>query len=407
MLAICSLSDVDGDVLESFWTLRDHSLISVSERQGKKRYRLLDTVREFLFLVSNDEPALMDAARQRHLKHFLFVANELHTNTRFPERSSLNQQLAQDFGNLRFAVDQAIALEDSNAILEFARTLAGLFGELGLWPEFRRLTAAALSLPDIQMHPQTLIHLMSRRAQLARREGDEAEAQLLLERLIVIGYQQQDNYLVADSLFELANQARDMSEHKRSEELLRECISFCIRQKFEGLHTNALAFLAVLLFESGSMVQAEKISTEAESRILASDDPNTIVYSGIMLGRLYRQWGRLSSSRRFLCMAITSGLIGGNFISIAKCLLELAVVAEMDNDLVTAALALQSADRLTATSSPDYQKPFRVALSRFRRAYADRPEIQQAFQQSRRRSGKELAAQLVGRRFSHVLDYVE
>lgn len=404
LLAVCSL---DGDLLESLWTLRDHSLISVSERSGKKRYRLLDTVREFSGQVGDQRPALMDAARRRHLRHYLLLANELHKKVRSSERGDLNQLVTQDLGNLRYAMDQAISSDDSEAILEFTRTLAGLLGELGLWPEFRKLTGAAISLPELQRQPQTLIHLLSRRAQLARREGDEAEAQLLLERLIALGRQQQDNYLIADSLFELANQARDMADLKSAETLLMDCVQICQTHKFEGLHTNALALLSVLLFESGATSRAEQASAEAEARVLASDDAGTVIYSGIMLGRIYRKWGRLDASRHLLGMAISSGLVAGNFIAVAKCLLELATVAELDTDMETAALALIAADRLTATTSAEYQKPFRAALSRFRRAYGSQSEVQQSFQLSRRRSGKDLAAQIVGRKYSHVLDHME
>jgi non-specific serine/threonine protein kinase len=110
--------------------LVDKSVVSiVAGSRGRTRYRLLETVREFAHerLVAADE---LDAARERHFRHFLSQAIETRDAWPSGRAAELVGQLEPDYGNIRAALEWA-ATADPCAALRLASGMLDLFLMLG------------------------------------------------------------------------------------------------------------------------------------------------------------------------------------------------------------------------------------------------------------------------------------
>lgn len=116
-LAVCvggfdadaAASLVPGLSLDLLARLVDKSLVEVIETaRGTTRYRMLGTVREFVFELLADAGEL-DAARERHLRHFLALADVAREEWVYTGRHRLVGQLEDDYENIRAALEWAAA----------------------------------------------------------------------------------------------------------------------------------------------------------------------------------------------------------------------------------------------------------------------------------------------------------
>ncbi|WP_328991246.1 LuxR C-terminal-related transcriptional regulator [Kribbella sp. NBC_01245] len=134
--AVASLS------LEMLAGLVDKSLITVvTAPQRRTRYRLLETMREYAAaqLVSADEEA---GARARHLRHFATIGIPAEEGWWSPGVAALLAERADDYGNVRAAIEWALATESCVA-MRMLVTTRDLFFILGQ-ADGRRLTEEAL-----------------------------------------------------------------------------------------------------------------------------------------------------------------------------------------------------------------------------------------------------------------------
>ncbi|MDQ3980658.1 MAG: adenylate/guanylate cyclase domain-containing protein [Actinomycetota bacterium] len=133
--------------------LVDKSVVAVvAGSRGRTRYRMLETVREYAheLLVAAGE---LDAARQRHFRHFLSLASETReasetgdAYTVWPPRSTgaheFVDELEADYGNVRAALEWA-AVVDPCAGLRLLSGMMDLFLVLGQ-ADGRRLAEVVL-----------------------------------------------------------------------------------------------------------------------------------------------------------------------------------------------------------------------------------------------------------------------
>jgi non-specific serine/threonine protein kinase len=119
--AAAARSVMPEPVVELLARLVDKSLIAVIESPGgRTRYRQLETVREYAheLLIAADE---LDAAHQRHLRHFADRAAAVLEEWLQTGRQLLVNELDPDFGNVRAAVEWAAVSEPCTGL----RVLAG------------------------------------------------------------------------------------------------------------------------------------------------------------------------------------------------------------------------------------------------------------------------------------------
>lgn len=116
--------------LDVFTRLVDKSVIAAGRTpRGRTRYRLLDTVREYAgeLLVAAGE---LDAARERHLRHFAAVGGTTQLGWPSWEARELLEAREDDYENIRAALDRAVATDPCAGMHLFSAT-RDLFTMLG------------------------------------------------------------------------------------------------------------------------------------------------------------------------------------------------------------------------------------------------------------------------------------
>ncbi|MGR3344082.1 MAG: helix-turn-helix transcriptional regulator, partial [Paracoccaceae bacterium] len=141
------LSDTNesGSVFDQLARLVDKSLVQVDRSGGEPRFRLLETVRQFL-LTRLADAGEMNPMRARHMTHFLALAEELAPRLALSDGPECLARLQTEFDNLEDALSFAEESSDKADLLRFVVALT-LFYELRGhlahgWRWFERALAA-------------------------------------------------------------------------------------------------------------------------------------------------------------------------------------------------------------------------------------------------------------------------
>ncbi|MEU9843873.1 BTAD domain-containing putative transcriptional regulator [Actinomadura sp. NPDC048032] len=106
--AVCAGGGVrSGDVLDLLTRLVDRSLVVVVEGPRGPRYRLLESVAAYA-MERLREAGDLDGARDRHLSHYLGLAERAEPHLRGPDQRAWLDRLDADSANLRAALEEAL-----------------------------------------------------------------------------------------------------------------------------------------------------------------------------------------------------------------------------------------------------------------------------------------------------------
>ena len=141
--ALCAGDGVAaGEVLDAITALVDRSLVvAVRGPAGEPRYRLLESVAAY-GLARLDEAGELASLRQRHLDHYLALAEQSVPALRLAEQRLWLERLDADTANLRAALDTALAGGQALRLVNALTWYWFLRGRLG---EGSRALAAAVA----------------------------------------------------------------------------------------------------------------------------------------------------------------------------------------------------------------------------------------------------------------------
>ena len=405
-LSVCDLSPVRGDVMEGVGRLRENSLIQSVVRNGRTRHKLLDTVREYLSTPFSgdasgdsdaipDETTLLNACRLRHSRRYLEFARELHRRMKANEWNDLAADLTLEIGNLRSAIAFCAAHEDNDAIVRFTDALARLFIQSSLWTDFDSLALAAQKAHQTANEPEMYIRFLAYRALIARSRGVETEAQELLERWLEFCRSRRDFSGAADALLELAAQARALEQSNRAGNLLEQARQTAIQGGNKNLTGRAAAQQAELAMERGDTAAARQFAADARAVLPDCRELDIVVYTSVVLGRVYRLLEDFASAEELLYTVVRRGVESADTFAISRALLELGPLHERTGQLDRAALAYLAAERIHANLDARRREQGSQALARFRRLFGGSAEVQQTFRGVRNAPWNEMAARLL------------
>jgi predicted ATPase/class 3 adenylate cyclase/DNA-binding NarL/FixJ family response regulator len=161
-----------GLSLDLLARLVDKSLVATARSaRGRTRYRLLETVLDYAreLLVESGE---LDAARERHLRHFAALSPATEPGLPSPGMYAFEHDLADDYENVRAALERSVTTDACAAMRLFAgtRDLFFLFGQV----DGRRL--AELVLDHCDVRDRNRIDTQLTAGYLALQTGDMAGA---------------------------------------------------------------------------------------------------------------------------------------------------------------------------------------------------------------------------------------
>ena len=146
--AVVGGEGIDGDdVLDLVAGLVEQSLVQVAQREGRARYRLLETVRVYarLRLSELDDP---DRVRRRHLEFYVGVAGRARAGLIGRQPEPWMAQLAADLDDLRAAMDWAAEAGDLRGLVDITEPIVRFWFERGLYGEVHRRLHDAVDGPD-------------------------------------------------------------------------------------------------------------------------------------------------------------------------------------------------------------------------------------------------------------------
>ncbi|MFE2045144.1 ATP-binding protein, partial [Streptomyces sp. NPDC059477] len=149
------------DVLDLVARLVDRSLVVVTDGPSGPRYRLLESVAAYA-AERLDEREDLTAVRDRHLRHYLALAERAEARLRSADQRTWLARLDAEAGNLRAALDEAVrraAAGRADEAIRLATGLAWWWLLRGRLTEARRsLAAVRAATPDATSPELALLH---------------------------------------------------------------------------------------------------------------------------------------------------------------------------------------------------------------------------------------------------------
>ena len=273
------------DVLRLMNQLHRMSLIVVEEKAGQKRFRLLDSIREFArdrLIEAGEENSLVP----RHAAWFLQLAEKA-----APEFLKRNQKqwldtLAIEVDNLRAAILWAVTVRQAESALRLTASLWRLMEIRGFYREGIDRLKTVLEMPETMTYPELRSKAMSGLGMLLYRQGDLINSE---------GY------------------------FKQSLEIERECNNQL------GI-ANALNDLGNVRHVKGDFEAARSLFVESLEIERKSGTPRGVAVALFNLGKTARRAGLTDDAAGLLCDSLKSFVDEGNLREAAFPLNELAKI---------------------------------------------------------------------------------
>ena len=323
---VCADDSVrDPDVLDPLTSLCDKSLVMVEQDDGRTRYRLLETVRQYVrerLLESGSGAAL----RQRHRDYYLALAEEADPKLVGKEQAAWLRRLEEEHDNLRSALEWSHAQHESVEGLRLCGALQKFWRRTGYLSEGRECCARALGHAGGERTP-VRAKALSAAGHIAYWLGDDPAARALHEEGLAIWRQLGDKWGMATSLNNLGMVARSQGDNPSARALYEE--SLAIKRELGdqwgmGASLNNLGNLAA---DQGDFPGSRPLHEESLAIWRKLGDRGGIATALENLGHVAYEQGDLASARALLVESLTMRRQLGDKLGIVVSLEMLAAVA--------------------------------------------------------------------------------
>jgi predicted ATPase/class 3 adenylate cyclase len=282
--AVCSDVHVPGNqTLDLLTALVNKSLVLAIGTKGDRRYRMLDTVRQYAWdkVHSSGESAMV---RDRHLQYFLAFAEQAEAHVRGGAQRQWLDWLDTEHDNLRMALEWAQTKRDDTEL-----KLAGalwLFWDLrGHWKEGRaRLQGALARHPDAS--PALKAKALYPAALLAWRQRDHAQAEALATESLEVCRAIPDEFGMACSLLVLGLVARRKGRFQDAADHHAESLALFRKLKDDWGVAWSLRLLGIAKFYQGEVTASAEHFKENLAISTAQRDLAGIAAALQSLGRI-------------------------------------------------------------------------------------------------------------------------
>jgi non-specific serine/threonine protein kinase len=299
---VCAGGNVPGTaVVDLLSGLVDQSLVQMQEVDGKSRYRLLETVRQFgqeLLETSGD----LDWIRRKHAMYFLSVAETLGPEPRVfgPGASLVRVELERERENMRNALQCFIEQDEPEFALRMADALQSFWYVRGPYMETRRVLDEVLAMPGASPPSVVRASLLNGAAIAANMNGDAASARVLNEQALATARATNDGLVAAHATQSLANALELRGDLERARSLGEEALSLYRRAGNSFRESAVLNNLSRYNRKLGDVQAAFRLAEQALT-IARSLDSGWLISSALLgLGNALRDQDKLDMARRAL-----------------------------------------------------------------------------------------------------------
>ena len=378
-------------MLQKIARLVDNSFVHKNARDSRTRYRLFDTVREYLE-ETTPETGQLAQRRLRHAEHYAEIAEQMNAQSRDGKWSESSGGLWRELGNFRTAIAHGEAIGDARLLVRFADSLARPYFEAGLWSDFDTLARSAEVSARRLGRSDSLANLYGLRGAHALRQGNYGEAERFWKQRLALAQEIDDAAACADCLCDLAQIANQNGDLAAAQDWIEEAIKITEERPVSSL----LAHLrqSEVRLARGDVSAAIEHAALARQQLNPEKDLDLAIYVELTLGRARREAGEHDAAERALAEMLRLANQGGRRFGVGRALLELGQLYERDGRTVCAAGAYLAAEKVHAALPSQRQEAARAEFRRFRNEN-DRSEVHAFLHEASKRSWEELVSQLL------------
>lgn len=352
--AACSGDPIEEwELLELLTSLSDKNLSVVEHQEGRTRYRLLETVRQY----ARDrlmESGVAEVWRRRHLMHFLELAEKAEPELRGPDQAAWLDQLETEHDNLRVALEwsQASAANgeknpapDSEIGLRMASSMVLFWLFRGYLTEGRSwLERAGSNCPNAAIAVRA--KALNAAGTIAVGQWDYLAAKSFLEEALALWHEIGDQKGVAASLCSLGNLALGQSDCAEARRLYVESLALFREQGNQSGVFGVLNNLACLALAEADYGAAEVCLEECLALARKLGNRIGIAMTLQNLGELAQQRGDYPAAQKLLTESLMLCQEVGNVNSFADLLQNFAELRFHLGDAERGALLWGAAERM-------------------------------------------------------------
>ncbi len=316
-------------LLDRLTQLVDKSLAIVEPGAGQRRYRLLETLREYALeqLAATAEMAVLQA---RHAAFCLRLAEQAASELAGPQQLDWLTRLETEHANLRGALAYLLAAAESERALRLATAIARFWEVRGYVSEGREWLHKALA--QLKTHP--LVHNDGTEAKalraagwLAWRQGDSAQARALLEDAVHLFAQAEEEIGLAEALQSLGVVVMDLGDYPTAQQHLEQSLYLCRTLEYTVGIARGLKFLGALAWDQDRIAEARDYYLESLRLYQLIGDQVSIANSYLNVGDTERLLGDLAAANANYAACLSASRTLGHQGLIGACLKGLGMVA--------------------------------------------------------------------------------
>ena len=343
--------------VDLFTRLVDASLVLVADGGPTTRYRLLETVRQYV-AEKLDERATAEA-RASHAHYFLALAERAAAELGGERQAEWFATLEVEHENLRTALDYFAHAGEGDELPRLAVALTrfwyvrGHLSEARVWLE--RAIASGTAPATLRRRALTAA------ASIALLEGDYHRSIELANASLDVARETGDAMLVANGLSNLGAIVLASGDNARAGDLLREALELARAAGDERVLALALNNLADHSLTVGEYERAEPLFQESLALLRKRGDTANIARSLFNLGAVALKRGRHVEAEALFGDSLSMSRAAGDKEDVAWCFVGLAALAADRNEAARAAVLLGAAVALLGQMGAAF-KPFERQL---------------------------------------------
>jgi len=316
----------EPNVLDALLDLTDHSLVQCHPTETTTRYRLLESIREFAAeKLSLDPPTSLG---EHHATFYVRVAQECAARADGPDEAEAFAQLDADLGNVRAAMDWAVASGKAQLGAELGANLSDFLWRRGYWQEHAERVGVALACaqslaPGDLVLTARLLHAVARVTN-DRGELDTAEDMCRSGLELVGDREPQWRGLFLNLRALVLRKRGDADGSRRSLEEGLPLFRQAGYPRGEGMALHNLALLAV---SQGKLQEARELYERALPIRQRAGDLRGVAETQNNLGVVAEEEGRLDAAEPAYREALRCFASMGDALSMAVCLCNLGEIA--------------------------------------------------------------------------------
>ncbi|MEQ1933800.1 MAG: NB-ARC domain-containing protein, partial [Fimbriimonadaceae bacterium] len=345
-----------NDLLDDLTTLKNSSLLIAASALGRARYKILDTVREYLLEYGERGPELdlivaEDAAR--FAEQYAKRAEIVHEAELTGKWESFSKEFWLELGNFRRAIAYADLHPRDDLVERFGLSILRTFLVVGLWDDFEHLADRALALAQQTGNLKLEERVLVSKGTLLRRNGIEEEARPIWRRRVDLCLELNDIDGAIDGLTDLVLQAYEVHRPEWGLEPLQAAYRIIRRNRDPDLEAIVFVSRMGYLVASQDSSRFRRKFTKVGRKLGAVRKPDIRLVAFAQVGEMAFAVGLTKESKDLCLRAQRLAIDGDRIYTAVRVLITLSEIERAlgDEEAARAILLIAKSAPISASSN--------------------------------------------------------